>query len=189
MKTRILIIDNYDSFTYNIVEALHRLGIDPDVVRNDCLDFGAIGAYGKIIISPGPGIPSEAGQLPEFLRRFAEKKPILGICLGHQALGEYFGARLTNLDNVYHGISSPIDIVAGDYMFDGVENGAQVGRYHSWAVDKAGFPDCLEVTALSPDGCIMAMRHRSLDIRGLQFHPESIMTPSGLQMLRNWINH
>lgn len=186
---KILIIDNYDSFTYNIVDALRTLGTVPDVVRNDRLDLDAIGVYDKFIISPGPGIPSEAGQLPEFLKRYATVKPILGICLGHQALGEYFGGTLRNLDEVYHGVATPIEIVADDYIFDGVENGTEVGRYHSWVVAAATLPDCLEVTATSADGAIMAMRHRDLDIRGVQFHPESIMTKSGVRMLENWLKH
>lgn len=186
---KILIIDNYDSFTYNIVDALRSLGVVPDVVRNDRLDLDAIADYDKIIISPGPGIPSEAGQLPQVLSRYASVKPILGICLGHQALGEFFGATLHNLDEVYHGVATPIEIVADDYIFDGVDNGAQVGRYHSWVVDRASLPDCLEVTAMSADGAIMAMRHRSLDIRGVQFHPESIMTAAGPRILANWLNH
>lgn len=185
----VFIIDNYDSFTYNIVDALRTLGTVPDVVRNDRLDLDAIGVYDKIIISPGPGIPSEAGLLPEFLKRYATAKPILGICLGHQALGEHFGGTLRNLDEVYHGVATPIEIVADDYIFDGVENGTEVGRYHSWVVDDATLPDCLEVTATSADGAIMAMRHRDLDIRGVQFHPESIMTKSGVQMLENWLKY
>lgn len=186
---KILIIDNYDSFTYNIVDALRTLGVVPDVVRNDCLDMDAIEGYDKIIISPGPGIPSEAGQLPEFLNRYARRKPILGICLGHQALGEYFGAKLRNLTEVYHGVSSPLGIVKDDYIFEGIANGTEVGRYHSWVVDTEGLPDELEVTAVSPDGAVMALRHRELDIRGLQFHPESIMSKSGPAMLANWLNH
>lgn len=186
---KILIIDNYDSFTYNIVDALRTIGIVPDVVRNDRLDLDAIAGYDKIIISPGPGIPSEAGQLPEFLRRYATSKPILGICLGHQALGEYFGGRLHNLDEVYHGVATPIEITADDYMFEGVESGTLVGRYHSWVVDSEGLPDCLEVTAVSPDGAIMALRHRELDVRGVQFHPESIMSGDGPRMLGNWVRH
>lgn len=186
---KILIIDNYDSFTYNIVDALRTLGVVPDVVRNDHINFDTVESYDKIIISPGPGIPSEAGQLPEFLQRFATKKPILGICLGHQALGEYFGGKLRNLSEVYHGVATPIEIVADDYMLEDVENGTLVGRYHSWVVDNEGLPECLEVTAVSPDGAIMAMRHRDLDVRGLQFHPESIMTGAGPKMLENWLKH
>ena len=186
---KILIIDNYDSFTYNIVDALRTLGTVPDVVRNDRLDLDAIEDYDKIIISPGPGIPSEAGQLPQFLERYATRKPILGICLGHQALGEYFGGQLKNLSEVYHGVSSPVEIVADDYMFEGIDSGTQVGRYHSWVVDSEGLPESLEVTATSADGAIMAMRHRDYDVRGLQFHPESIMTPQGARMLDNWLRH
>ena len=186
---KILIIDNYDSFTYNIVDALRTLGTVPDVVRNDRLDLDDIEDYDKIIISPGPGIPSEAGQLPQFLERYATRKPILGICLGHQALGEYFGAQLRNLSEVYHGVSSPVEIVADDYMFEGIDSGTQVGRYHSWVVDSEGLPESLEVTATSADGAIMAMRHRDYDVRGLQFHPESIMTPQGARMLDNWLRH
>lgn len=186
---KILIIDNYDSFTYNIVDALRTLGTVPDVVRNDRLDLDAIEDYDKIIISPGPGIPSEAGQLPQFLERYATRKPILGICLGHQALGEYFGGQLRNLSEVYHGVSSPVDIVADDYMFEGIDSGTQVGRYHSWVVDSEGLPESLEVIATSADGAIMAMRHRDYDVRGLQFHPESIMTPQGARMLDNWLRH
>ncbi|MDE6316887.1 MAG: aminodeoxychorismate/anthranilate synthase component II [Muribaculaceae bacterium] len=186
---KILIIDNYDSFTYNIVDALRTLGTVPDVMRNDCLDLDKIADYDKIIISPGPGIPSEAGQLPEFLKRYATRKPILGICLGHQALGEYFGGRLLNLSEVYHGVATPVEIVADDYMFEGIESGTPVGRYHSWVVDREGLPECMEVTATAADGAIMAMRHRDYDVRGVQFHPESIMTPDGVRMLDNWLRH
>lgn len=186
---KILIIDNYDSFTYNIVDALRTLGTVPDVVRNDCLDLDKTADYDKIIISPGPGIPSEAGQLPEFLERYATRKPILGICLGHQALGEYFGGRLLNLSEVYHGVATPIEIVADDYMFEGIESGTPVGRYHSWVVDREDLPECMEVTATAADGAIMAMRHRDYDVRGVQFHPESIMTPDGVRMLDNWLRH
>lgn len=186
---KILIIDNYDSFTYNIVDALRTLGEVPDVVRNDHIDMEDVDKYDKIIISPGPGIPSEAGQLPEFLNRYATKKPILGICLGHQALGEFFGGELRNLTEVYHGVSTPLNIVKEDYIFEDVADGTPVGRYHSWVVDAKGLPDCLEITATSPDGEIMALRHKELDIRGLQFHPESIMTGEGGKMLGNWVRH
>lgn len=186
---KVLIIDNYDSFTYNIVDALRTLGVVPDVVRNDRLDMDAIADYDKIIISPGPGIPQEAGQLPEFLHRYARTKPILGICLGHQALGEFFGGKLRNLSEVYHGVATPIEIVKDDYLFEGVENGTKVGRYHSWVVESEGLPDELEVTATSADGAVMALRHRDLDIRGVQFHPESIMSLTGPRMLANWLKH
>ncbi|WP_304403645.1 anthranilate synthase component II [Muribaculum intestinale] len=186
---KLLILDNYDSFTYNIVHAVRSLGIEPIVRRNDCITLDEIEAFDKIIISPGPGIPSEAGILPALLERYAESKPILGICLGHQAIGQRFGARLRNLSHVYHGIRSDITVTCHDYIFDGLPAMIEVGRYHSWVIDREGLPDCLEVTAVSPDGEIMAIRHRSLDIRGVQFHPESILTPQGLVLISNWLRH
>lgn len=186
---KLLILDNYDSFTYNIVHALKSLGVTPTIRRNDSLTLDEIDGFDKIIISPGPGIPSEAGILPAMLDRYATSKSILGICLGHQAIGERFGARLRNLPEVYHGIKSEITLtVPDDYIFRGLPEKIDVGRYHSWVVDKDGFPECLEVTAVSPDGEIMAMRHKSLDVRGVQFHPESILTPMGITILSNWVN-
>ena len=155
--------------------------------RNDCISIEDVAAYDKIIISPGPGIPSEAGILPALLERYAEEKSILGVCLGHQAIAERFEAHLHNLSDVYHGIQSDITITVPDYLFEGLPGQFKAGRYHSWVVDRNGLPDCLEITALSPDGEIMAMRHRSLDIRGVQFHPESILTPSGITIFENWI--
>lgn len=184
---RLLILDNYDSFTYNIAHALRSLGVEADVRRNDKIDIDKIAVYDKIIISPGPGIPSEAGILPRMLERYATEKSILGICLGHQAIGERFGAKLRNLESVYHGVASKIHLTKDDYIFAGVPTEFEVGRYHSWVVDRAGLPDELEVTALSPDGEIMAMRHRKYDVRGLQFHPESVLTPYGTAILENWI--
>ncbi len=157
---KLLILDNYDSFTYNIVHAVRSLGIEPIVRRNDCITLDEIEAFDKIIISPGPGIPSEAGILPALLERYAESKPILGICLGHQAIGQRFGARLRNLSHVYHGIRSDITVTCHDYIFDGLPAMIEVGRYHSWVIDREGLPDCLEVTAVSPDGEIMAIRPR-----------------------------
>lgn len=186
---RLLIIDNYDSFTYNIVHAIRSLGIEPDIYRNDMISINQIEQYDKIIISPGPGIPSEAGIVPEMLKRYAASKPILGICLGHQAIGECFGATLKNLPTVYHGVKSTIEIHTDDYLFAGLPAAIEVGRYHSWVVSKDNFPACLEILATSPDGEIMALRHREHDIRGVQFHPESILTPEGITILRNWINH
>lgn len=186
---KLLIIDNYDSFTYNVVHAVRQLGVTPVVKRNDELTLDEVAPFDKIIISPGPGIPSEAGLLPDVLRRYATEKPILGICLGHQALGEHFGAKLRNLSQVYHGIKSRVTVTAPDYLFDGLGDTFDVGRYHSWVVDAEGLPECLEITATSPDGEIMALRHRSLDVRGVQFHPESILTPDGLRIFSNWINH
>lgn len=187
---KLLILDNYDSFTYNIVHAVRSLGIEPTIRRNDSISLDEIDSFDKIIISPGPGIPSEAGILPALLDRYATSKSILGICLGHQAIGERFGAHLRNLPEVYHGIKSEITLtVPDDYIFRGLPANIEVGRYHSWVVDRRdGFPECLEVTAVSPDGEIMAMRHRSLDVRGVQFHPESILTPQGITIISNWIN-
>lgn len=186
---KLLIIDNYDSFTYNIVHAVRELGVEPAIVRNDAFTLDEVGAYDKIIISPGPGIPSEAGMVPEVLRRYSAEKSILGVCLGHQAIGERYGAKLRNLEEVYHGVSSVIEIIEDDYLFAGLPGRLPVGRYHSWVVDKAGLPDELVVTAMSHDGEIMAMRHKEHDVRGVQFHPESILTPDGLKILENFIKH
>ena len=190
MEKNILVFDNYDSFTYNIVHALRQLGVNPDVARNDKIDINDINRYDKIVLSPGPGIPSEAGLLMPLLDRYASTKSILGVCLGHQAIGQHFGAKLLNLSKVYHGLQTPIDInVADDYLFDGLPKRIDVGRYHSWVVDADEFPSELEVTATDDNGRIMALRHRSLDIRGVQFHPESILTPDGLKIIKNWLNH
>jgi anthranilate synthase component 2 len=186
---RLLILDNYDSFTYNIVHAVRQLGVNPDVVRNDRIALPEFEQYDKIIISPGPGIPSESGVLPEFLKEYADRKPILGVCLGHQAIGERFGAHLRNLEDVYHGIQTPINIKVDDYIFAGLERRLPVGRYHSWIVDTVDFPADLEITATDDEGNIMAMRHRQLDVRGVQFHPESILTPDGLTIIDNWLKH
>ncbi|MCM1077290.1 MAG: aminodeoxychorismate/anthranilate synthase component II [Bacteroides sp.] len=186
---RLLIFDNYDSFTYNIAHAVRLLGVEPDVKRNDKISLDEIGEYDKIIISPGPGIPSEAGILPQLLERYATEKPILGVCLGHQAIGERFGAKLRNLTTVYHGVETEARLTADDYIFAGIPSSFEVGRYHSWVVDRESLPDCLEVTAVSPDGEIMAMRHKEYDVRGVQFHPESVLTPYGLEIIENWLNH
>ena len=186
---KLLILDNYDSFTYNIVHAVRELGFTPDIYRNDEISIDDVASYDKIIISPGPGIPSEAGILPELLKRYAASKPILGICLGEQAIGECFGATLRNLSTVCHGIRSTISITADDYIFNNMPKRIDVGRYHSWVVDNEALPDCLEVTAVSDEGEIMALRHKTLDVRGVQFHPESILTPDVTKILSNWLNH
>lgn len=185
----ILLFDNYDSFTYNIGHALRQLGVEPDVIRNDRLTLDEVKRYDKIIVSPGPGIPSEAGILPEMLKTYARQKPILGVCLGHQAIGECFGATLRNLDDVYHGVQSDISVLIDDYIFDELPRTLAVGRYHSWVVDDDNLPNDLEVTARSADGAIMALRHRELDVRGVQFHPESVLTPEGIKMFENWLKH
>lgn len=186
---KVLVFDNYDSFTYNIVHALRELGCQPDVYRNDRISLDEIEKYDKIIISPGPGVPNEAGILPEMLKRYSATKPILGICLGHQAIGECFGGTLRNLDEVYHGVQSIITLKEEDYLFNGLPQKFPVGRYHSWVVDKANLPECIVVTAESNDGAIMALKHKTLDIRGVQFHPESVLTPDGIKILENWLNH
>lgn len=186
---KIVIIDNYDSFTYNLSHLLKELGADVTVLRNDCFELKDLEAFDKIVLSPGPGIPEEAGLLLDVIKEYSGKKPILGVCLGEQAIGEVFGGKLVNLSTVYHGIQSPVDITADDYIFNGLGKEIPVGRYHSWVVDNDGFPDDLEVTAVGKEGYIMALRHRKYDVRGIQFHPESVLTPDGKQMIRNWIEH
>ena len=185
---KIVIIDNYDSFTYNLVHLVRELGAEVTVYRNDQFQLNQLEVFDKIILSPGPGIPSEAGLLLDVIRHYAGRIPMLGVCLGHQAIGEAFGAHLTNLSKVYHGVSTPITQYGNDEIFAGLSRRFEVGRYHSWVVDKTDFPDCLEITAESDDGSIMALKHKSYDIRGIQFHPESILTPNGRRILENWLN-
>ena len=184
---KIAIIDNYDSFTYNLSHLVKELGAEVTVLRNDQFELTQLEEFSKIILSPGPGIPSEAGLLCDVIRTFAGRKPILGVCLGHQAIGEVFGARLENLSDVFHGVATPCHIVTDDPIFSGLERSITVGRYHSWVVARKGLPDCLEVTAVSDEGQIMALRHRQLNVRGIQFHPESVLTPNGKTMLQNWL--
>ncbi len=185
---KILIFDNYDSFTYNIVHLVNSLGYDADVYRNDRIIIEQAGAYERMIISPGPGLPCESGILPELLRRYAPHKSILGICLGHQAIGECFGAHLENLPHVYHGVATPVKVIGQDPIFDGLDNTFTVGRYHSWVVSDEDFPSCLNVTARDGNGQIMALAHRRYDVRGVQFHPESILTPQGHILMKNWLS-
>ena len=184
---KIVIIDNYDSFTYNLSHLVKELGAEVTVLRNDQFELADLEKYSKIILSPGPGIPSEAGLLLDVIRTYAGRKPILGVCLGHQAIGEVFGARLENLSDVFHGVATPCHIVADDPLFFGLDRDITVGRYHSWVVASNGFPACLEVTAVSDEGQVMALRHRELNVRGIQFHPESVLTPDGRKMLQNWL--
>lgn len=187
---KIVIIDNYDSFVYNLSHLIKELGAEVTVKRNDRFSLEEIAEFDKILLSPGPGIPEEAGLLLDVIRTYAGKKPILGVCLGEQAIGEVYGGKLTNLDEVFHGVQTPISLTApDDYLFEGLPSQIQVGRYHSWVVDRMGLPDCLEVTAVSEEGYVMALRHRTLDVRGVQFHPESVLTPDGRQILANWIRH
>lgn len=186
---KIVMIDNYDSFTYNLVHLVKELGHDITVYRNDRFSLEDLEGFDKIMLSPGPGIPSEAGLLLDVIRTYAGKKPILGICLGEQAIGEVFGGKLVNLSDVFHGVQTPAHITTDDYIFKGLPKDIMVGRYHSWVVDAASLPDCLEATALSDEGQVMALRHRSQDIRGIQFHPESVLTPDGKTMILNWLNN
>ena len=185
---RLVIIDNYDSFTYNLSHLVKELGADVTVVRNDQFELSSLDAFSKIILSPGPGIPSEAGLLLDVIRSYAGRKPILGVCLGHQAIGEAFGARLENLSDVFHGVATPCRIVASDPIFNGLPSDITVGRYHSWVVAREALPACLEVTAESPEGLVMALRHREYDVHGIQFHPESVLTPEGKTIIKNFID-
>jgi anthranilate synthase component II len=185
---KIVIIDNYDSFTYNLAHLVKALGADVDVFRNDKFALESLASYDKIILSPGPGIPSEAGLLEDVIKQYAGNKPILGICLGEQAIGEVFGAGLVNLPKVFHGVQTSVSLEE-DYLFKGLPNEIQVGRYHSWVVDRKSLPSCLQVTAEDSGGLIMALRHKNYDIRGLQFHPESVLTPDGETIISNWLNY
>ena len=186
---RIAIIDNYDSFTYNLVHLVKEMGAQVCVLRNDRFRLEELEPFDKILLSPGPGIPSEAGLMPALIRRYAGSKPILGVCLGEQAIGEAFGGTLVNLEEVFHGVQTPCRRTADDYLLAGLPAEFPVGRYHSWVVDAASLPDCLECIAESPEGQVMALRHRSLDLRGVQFHPESVLTPDGARIISNWLNH
>ena len=186
----ILMIDNYDSFTYNLYQFIGELSSDIKVVRNDCITIKEIEKLSPqaIIISPGPGYPKDAGISVEIIKRFSGKLPILGICLGHQAIGEAFGAHLENLKEVYHGVQTPISILQKEVLFEGLGKEIPVGRYHSWVVSREGFPECLEITAESREGQIMALRHRTYDVHGIQFHPESVLTPQGKEIIKNFLN-
>lgn len=186
---KIVIIDNYDSFTYNLAHLVKEIGAEIIVVRNDQFELNQLEIYDKIILSPGPGIPSEAGLLMDVIREYAGKKPILGVCLGHQAIGEVFGAKLENLSEVFHGVATEGSQLGNDYIFEGLPNRIIMGRYHSWIVSKEDFPSCLEITAESDEDQIMALRHKKYDIHGIQFHPESVLTPEGKKIIKNFINH
>lgn len=185
MKT--VIIDNYDSFTYNLAHLVKELCTEVDVLRNDKFELEELEKYDKIILSPGPGIPEEAGLLLEVIRTYAGRKPILGVCLGEQAIGQAFGGKLTNLSEVFHGIQTDVKIKNKDYIFSGLPTEIPVGRYHSWVVDTEEFPEELVITAISSEGQIMALKHREYDVHGIQFHPESVLTPDGKQIVGNWL--
>ena len=187
---KILIFDNYDSFTYNLLHTVQSLGhTDVDVIRNDRMTLEEVERYDKIILSPGPGLPEEAGLLLPLIERYAATKCILGVCLGHQAIGQLFGAKLENIPYVFHGVQTPAQIVAEDYLFAGLPEEMEVGRYHSWIVSSENFPSELQITALDKEGTIMALRHRTLDLHGVQFHPESILTPQGTAIIRNFLDY
>lgn len=187
---KILVLDNYDSFTYNLVHYIEKVSkARVDVFRNDKITLDEVGKYNKILLSPGPGIPSEAGILPEVIREYASKKSILGVCLGQQAIGEAFGGKLINLDSVYHGVATEMKVVKGDVLFKGIPKKFKAGRYHSWVVAEENFPKELEITVKDEGGRIMGLRHRKFDVRGVQFHPESVLTEYGEEMIKNWISH
>lgn len=185
---KVLVFDSYDSFTYNLVHALRKLGCgDVDVVRNDRIALEAVGRYDKILLSPGPGIPSESGILLALIKAYAASKSIFGVCLGMQAIGEAFGGTLVNLKSVYHGVRDEIQVTAPDLLFDGLGEQFDAGRYHSWVVSPNRFPEALRVTATDRRGNIMALAHRQYRVRGVQFHPESVLTPEGEKIIRNWL--
>ncbi len=187
---KILVLDNYDSFTYNLVQYIERVVKKPiDVRRNDQISLDEISSYDKILISPGPGIPNEAGITLDLIREYGATKSILGVCLGHQAIAEAFGGSIRNLSTVYHGVMGQMkQTKAGDYLFEGVPTEFDAGRYHSWVVEADTFPSQLEVTVENDEGYIMALRHKEYDVRGVQFHPESVLTEYGGRMILNWIN-
>jgi anthranilate synthase component II len=187
---KILVFDNYDSFTYNLVHLVEKIThIKVDVHRNDQIPLEKIREYDKIILSPGPGIPEEAGLLLQVIKEYAASKSILGVCLGHQAIGQAFGGSLVNLSTVYHGVATPITInkFANSPLFDGLDEKLEVGRYHSWVVSPDAFPAELEITATDDLDYIMALQHKQFDVQGVQFHPESVLTPAGEAIMRNWL--
>ena len=187
--TRILVLDNYDSFTYNLVYIVRQLGygVQMDVFRNDKITLDEVANYDTILLSPGPGIPSEAGIMPELLKKYAATKSILGVCLGHQAIGEAFGGSLINLSEVLHGVASEVT-VQDDLLFKDVPKTFKIGRYHSWVIDESTLSPDLEVIGRTPDKQIMAVRHKQFDVRGVQFHPESILTENGVKIMQNWLD-
>ncbi len=189
MNKPILVIDNYDSFTYNLVHLLQELNASYEVVRNDKFDINEVEKYDKILLSPGPGIPEEAGLLLDVIRKYAPTKSILGICLGQQAIAEVFGAKLYNMPKPLHGVATSIEITDNsETLFTNFPEDSKIGRYHSWAVDPKTLTAELKVTAVDPNGVIMALSHTKYDVKGMQFHPESILTDNGKTLIANWIN-
>ena len=187
----ILVIDNYDSFTYNLVQYIERIITEPvEVRRNDKISLEEVAKYDKILISPGPGIPDEAGITKEIIKTYGSEKSILGVCLGHQAIAEVYGGSIRNLNQVYHGVTGEMkQLVSDDYLFAGVPEEFDAGRYHSWIVEAESIPECIEVTAKNDEEFVMAIRHREYDVRGVQFHPESVLTEYGGLIIKNWVNH
>lgn len=187
---KIIIIDNYDSFTFNIAHYVEQFSSVCKVVKIDKINIDDIASFDKIILSPGPGLPSDRPFLEQIINRYYQEKPILGICLGHQALAEFFGAKLFNMKEVHHGVPRESSLISEDYIWDNIPATFDSGRYHSWAVNKSDLPNCLCITAQDePTGTIMAFKHKDLDLRGIQFHPESILTEKGLLMIKNWVEH
>lgn len=186
---KIVVIDNYDSFTYNLVHAIKKItGLPVDVFRNDEIALSELEKYDKIVLSPGPGIPEEAGLLLDIIKEFGPKKSVLGVCLGHQAIGEAFGGKLHNMNKVLHGVATPVTLTGNkSELFEGLPPTFEVGRYHSWIVEKENLPECFEVTSYDSEGLIMSMQHKEYDVQGVQFHPESVLTPLGEEILRNWL--
>ena len=185
---KILVFDNYDSFTYNLVHLVEKVcDADVEVHRNDQISLDEINRFDKILLSPGPGLPKESGILCDVIKKYAATKSILGVCLGLQAIGEVFGGKLMNLEKVYHGLATPVKIISEDKLFSGIPHEFKAGRYHSWVIDKNNFPSEMEITAVDEKGYIMAAKHKTLDVRGVQFHPESILSEYGEEMIRNWI--
>ena len=184
---KILVIDNYDSFTYNLVHSVKKFANDITVVRNDGISLEEVDQYDKILLSPGPGVPDEANLLKPIIKKYAATKSIFGVCLGQQAIGEVFGGTLLNTQEVFHGVKSDITVIKDDILFNNLPKELEVGRYHSWVVSTENFPEDLEITAVGPKREIMALRHKTYDVRGVQFHPESILTPLGDEMIKNWL--
>ena len=187
--SKVLVVDNYDSFTYNLVHILRELGLSDSmrIVRNDKFEMNEVEEFDHILLSPGPGVPKDAGLMPELLTRYASTKNILGVCLGHQAIGEAFGSELFNLPKVYHGMVTPIKVVEKDRLFQGLPESFNVCRYHSWVIDKESLAPDLTITSIAENGNIMSVKHKEFNVRGVQFHPESIMTEHGKQLMKNWI--
>jgi len=190
MQKKVLVIDNYDSFTYNLVHLINELGYEAEVWRNDKFDLDDVAQFDKILLSPGPGVPDEAGLLLDVIHKYAATKSIFGVCLGQQAIAEAFGGKLLNLGRPMHGVATPISVLdQQEPTFAGCPDSFNVGRYHSWVVDNEGLPDCLTVTAKDKDGQVMALTHKDYDVRGVQFHPESVLTEYGKQIIKNWLEY